>query len=134
MKNTLINSHKRYQRKLKISFLTALFLFIGGFAFSISKLASATDSEEISAKKTVKGLILSSDKKPIPGTIILVKETTTGTVTDIEGNFMLHLKKFNEETITLKISMIDYESIEVTVKTNKLPLDLGTITLKKEAE
>lgn len=134
MKETLIDSHKRYHRKLKIGFLTALFLFIVGFAFSISKLASTVDTGELIAKKTVKGLILSSDKKPIPGAIILVKETTTGTVTDLEGNFMLDLEKFNEETVTLKISMIDYESTEIMVKTNKLPLDLGKITLKKEVK
>ncbi|WP_339867849.1 carboxypeptidase-like regulatory domain-containing protein [uncultured Algoriphagus sp.] len=134
MKNTLTNSHKRYQRKVKIGFLTALFLFIGGFAFSISKLTSTADTEELLDKKTVKGLILSPDKKPIPGAVILVKETTTGTVTDIEGNFWLDLEKFNQETITLKISMIDYESTEIMVNTKKLPKDLGKITLKKEAK
>lgn len=134
MENTLVDSHKRYQRKVKIGFLTALLIFIGGFAFSISKLTSTADTEELIDKKTVKGLILSPDKKPIPGAVILVKETTTGTVTDIEGNFWLDLEKFAQETITLKISMIDYQSTEIWVNTKKLPKDLGKITLKKEAK
>ncbi|MBN3580886.1 carboxypeptidase-like regulatory domain-containing protein [Algoriphagus aestuarii] len=79
-------------------------------------------------------MVLSQDKKPIPGAIIIVKETTTGTVTDIKGNFSLDLKSFEEENLTLKISMIDYESTEVIVKKSELPLNVGKITLNKEAE
>lgn len=134
MKNTLEVSHKRNLRKLQIGFLTALFLFIGGFAYSISKLASTAEIEQLIPNKTVIGLILSPDKKPIPGAVIIVKDTTTGTVTDTVGVFSLVIEKFKEETITLKISMIDYESTEVVVKTNKLPKDLGKITLKKQSE
>lgn len=134
MKNTLIDSHKRNLRRLNIGILSAFCLFIGGLAFSISKLTAAPDIEQLIAEKTVKGLILSPDKKPIPGAVIIVKDKTTGTVTDINGVFSLDLRKFDEASITLVIAMIGYESKEVEVKTNKLPTDLGKITLKKEAE
>ncbi|PZX53302.1 carboxypeptidase-like regulatory domain-containing protein [Algoriphagus chordae] len=134
MKNTLIDSHKRNLRRINIGVVFAFCLFLGGLAFSITKLTAAPETVQLVGEKTVKGLILSPDKKPIPGAVILVKETTTGTVTDIEGNFWLDLENFNQETITLKISMIDYESKEIMVNTKKLPKDLGKITLKKEAK
>lgn len=134
MKNTLKKSHKRYLRKLNISITAALCLFIGGLAFSFSQLTAAPDSERLISDKTVKGLIHSPDKKPIPGAVIIVKDTDNGTVTDINGRFMMDLEKFKDETVTLEISMIDYESTEIVVKTSKLPKDLGKITLKKEAE
>ncbi|WP_439487571.1 carboxypeptidase-like regulatory domain-containing protein [Algoriphagus sp.] len=134
MKNTLMDSHNRYQRKLRVGFLTAICLFIGGIAFSISKLAAAPDAGHLIADKTVKGLILSPEKKPIPGAVITVKDTTTGTVADINGVFTMDLQYFKEENVILKISMVDYESTEVVVRTNKLPKDLGKITLQKETD
>ena len=134
MKNTLDNSHKRYQRKLRVGFLTAICLFIGGIAFSISKLTAAPDAGQLIADKTVKGLILTPERKPIPGAVILVEDTTTGTVTDINGVFTMDLQYFKEENVTLKISMVDYESIEMVVNTNKLPKELGKITLQKETD
>lgn len=134
MKNTSNDPPKLKLRKMKIGILSVLILFLGGIAFSISKLTAATENEQLIAEKTVKGIVLTQDKKPIPGAIILVKESTTGTATDIEGNFSLDLKYFEEETLILKISMIDYESKEVVVNTKKLPKDLGKITLTKEVK
>ncbi len=131
MKNTLKESHKINLRKIKIGVLTVFCLFLGGLAFAITHLKAAPESEKLGDKKTVKGTILTTDKKPIPGAIILVKETTTGTAADVNGKFNLDLEYFDQEEVTLKISMIDYESTEVVVNTKKLPKDLGKITLTK---
>lgn len=131
MKNSINKAHKLYQRKLKFSILTVLFLFLGGLAFSITQLTSAGDGAYLEAKKIVKGIVLSVEKKPIPGSIIFVKETTTGTATDIGGNFSINLEDFDQEEVTLKISMIDYESQEIVVNTKKLPKNLGKIILSK---
>ncbi|SFU04700.1 CarboxypepD_reg-like domain-containing protein [Algoriphagus locisalis] len=132
MKNTLKDPHKRKLRRLNIGIFTAFCLFLGGLAFSISHLTAAPDTEQLRPDKKVKGLILSPDKKPIPGTVIKVKDATTGTVADINGNFYLDLEYFDQEEVTLIISMIDYQSKEVVVNTKKLPKDLGKITLPKE--
>ena len=134
MKNTLIQSHKRYLRRLNIGIACAFCLFLGGLAFSFTNLAATPDNEQLKPDKTVKGVILSPNKKPIPGAVIIVKNSTTGTVADINGVFSLDLKKFEEASLTLEISMIHYESKDVVVKTDKLPEDLGKITLKKGIE
>lgn len=134
MKNTLIDSPKRNLRRLNIGIFTAFCLFLGSLAFSISNLTASPDTEQLLADKTVKGLVLSPNKKPIPGAVIKVKDATTGTVADINGNFYLDLKNFEEASVTLQIAMVGYESKAVVVNTNKLPRDLGKITLKKEVE
>lgn len=134
MKNTLTRSHKRYLRRLNIGIACAFCLFLGGLAFSVTNLSATPENEQLKPDKTVKGIILSADKKPMPGVVIKVKNSTTGTVTDINGVFSLDLKKFEEASLTLEISMVNYESKEVVIKTDKLPEDLGKITLKKEAE
>ena len=39
--------------------------------------------------KTVSGTVGSAEEGPLPGVNVLVKGTSTGTVTDIEGNYSL---------------------------------------------
>jgi len=42
-------------------------------------------------KKTITGRVTDIDDQPIPGVTVIVKETTTGTTTDINGNFKLSI-------------------------------------------
>lgn len=133
MKNTLIKPRLSSHQNSKNGIIALLFIILGIASFSCSKSPSEGEQYKVD-EKIVEGLILSPDNKPIPGAVIIVKDATTGTVTDINGKFTMDLKKFEEEGVTLTISMIDYESTELDVKTNKLPIDLGKITLKKEAE
>lgn len=132
MKETLITSKLSSFGNSKTGILVLLFVLLGMATTSCSKSTAGRD--ELKVDKIVSGIILSPDKKPIPGAVIIIKDTTTGTVTDIKGNFSMDLKEFEEATVTLKISMIDYESKEVEVKTNKLPTDLGKIILQKETD
>jgi TonB-linked SusC/RagA family outer membrane protein len=53
-----------------------------------------------------------SDNSPLPGVNVLVKGTTTGTVTDIDGNYNLRIPDGN---VVLLFSSIGYEQTEVTV-------------------
>jgi TonB-linked SusC/RagA family outer membrane protein len=60
----------------------------------------------------VSGRVISSDGQGIPGVNVLVKDTGSGTVTDIEGNFSINVP--NEDNI-LVFSAIGFISQEVTV-------------------
>ena len=62
---------------------------------------------------TVKGVITDkSDKTPLVAVHIIIKGTTTGTVTNYNGEYALPLKA---GTYTLRISYMGYETIEETV-------------------
>jgi TonB-linked SusC/RagA family outer membrane protein len=62
----------------------------------------------------VTGQVLDTDGQPLPGTNILVKGTSNGTTTDMEGKFSITVD--NEEAI-LVISFIGYLSQEIKVGT-----------------
>ena len=65
--------------------------------------------------RTVTGLVSSEeDSAPLPGVNVIVKGSTTGTVTDIEGNYTLNLP---EAGGTLIFSFIGFESKEIEVGT-----------------
>jgi len=70
--------------------------------------------EEISApeQQTVRGTVTSSeDGQPLPGVTILVKGTTTGTTTDIDGEYSLSVP----DGATLQFSYIGFQTTEVVV-------------------
>lgn len=63
---------------------------------------------------TVKGVITDENNSPIPGANVLLKGTTTGVTTDINGAFTIAVP---DENAVLVISFIGYTSQEITVGT-----------------
>lgn len=80
-----------------------------------------------SVTKTIKGVVVDASGMPIIGANIMVKGTTNGTITDIDGNFTLNNIESNA---VLAVSYIGYSNQEVKVgnKTN------FSITLKEDTK
>jgi TonB-linked SusC/RagA family outer membrane protein len=80
--------------------LMLLIIFISGINYSYAQ------------SKTVSGKVTSSeDGSPIPGVNIIVKNTTTGSVTDVNGDYSIAV----EESDILVFSSIGYATTEVPV-------------------
>lgn len=75
---------------------------------------------------TVKGKVVDAAGEPLIGVSILVKGTTNGTVTDIDGNFTVQVPK----GATLEISYIGYTTQSLVVSGNA-PLN---IVMKEDSE
>lgn len=82
------------------------------FISALTVLALIIASHTIaSAQQTVLGTIVDSQtKEPIPGVNVVIKGSTTGTITDVMGRFQLQLTK----TEPLLISYLGYASREVS--------------------
>ncbi len=64
-------------------------------------------------QQTISGKVTDGENgDPLPGVNVLAKSTTTGTVTDIDGNYRLTV---NDEVTTLVFSSIGYVSEEVEI-------------------
>jgi len=72
----------------------------------------------------VKGTIIDEFGEPVPGASVVVAGTTSGTITDFDGNFSLNVKPGAE----LRISFVGYETQSVKAK------DGMTIQLKENSE
>jgi len=71
------------------------------------------NSISLSQTQEVSGVVISGeDNLPLPGVSILVKGTTTGTVTDIDGKFALNV--FGPADV-LVLSFIGFNPMEVTI-------------------
>ncbi|WP_321516794.1 SusC/RagA family TonB-linked outer membrane protein [Marinifilum fragile] len=62
-------------------------------------------------KKTIKGTVTDSEGVPLPGVSILVKGTSTGTATDVDGNYTLRLEKGQKTLVFSFIGMVSQEIV-----------------------
>src|SRR5210317_1948522 len=66
------------------------------------------------AQKVITGTVVDTNNIPVPGASILVKGTTTGTITDFDGNYSINV---TSETDVLVFSFLGLQSKEITVGT-----------------
>ncbi|HEY0655555.1 MAG TPA: carboxypeptidase-like regulatory domain-containing protein, partial [Chryseosolibacter sp.] len=98
------------------------------FRLFLLMLVAFAASQQVYAQTSVSGKILSGeDNSPIPGANILVKGTTSGTISDAEGNFTLSVPDVNT---TLVISFVGYLTQEVPL-TGRTTVD---VTLQTDAK
>ena len=100
----------------------AAILFMGsGIAYAAaSSYEMAADQQQ----SRISGTVVDAQGEPIPGASVIVKGTTTGTMTDATGVFTLSVRT----GATLEISCIGYTTVEVAAQ------DKLTIVLEDDAE
>lgn len=107
----------------------SLMLFSGfmcsGMAYSVP-LYTVSESNVVQQGSVCKGVVKDAAGETIIGATVVVKGTTNGTVTDMEGNFQLSNVKKGE---IIQVSFIGYESVEVAW--NGTPLK---ITMKDDTQ
>ena len=99
------------------AFSAALLIASGNIVQGKEVTPASSDSEVVQQNsnrtyRQVKGRIIDVNGEPIIGASVLVKGTTTGVITDYEGNYILSDVPSNA---TLQISYIGYRSASVVV-------------------
>ena len=74
----------------------------------------------INAQTTINGTVNDAAGDPVPGANIIIIGTTTGTVTDFDGNFVLATSQ--TPPFTLRISSIGYSEVTAQVTSNNQTL------------
>ncbi|MBL4561463.1 MAG: TonB-dependent receptor [Labilibaculum sp.] len=85
-----------------------------------------SSSKQSQQTKTITGKVTSSDGYPIPGVSIVIKGTTIGIITDIDGNYSIEV---SSDSNVLKFSFLGLKTQEVTIG-NKTTFD---IVMKEDA-
>mgnify|MGYP006176897215 CR=1 FL=1 len=67
---------------------------------------------DVGVALTVVGAVMSEDKLPLPGVNVLVKGTTIGTVTDVNGNYRIAAP---DDATTLVFSSVGYSTEEIEI-------------------
>ncbi|HEY8920301.1 MAG TPA: SusC/RagA family TonB-linked outer membrane protein [Chitinophaga sp.] len=77
-----------------------------------TNVSTAQSIAPVAVQGPVKGVVISSDGGPVPGTVIQIKGKSSGTVTDGEGRFELNVPVGT----TLVIRSVGYEPQEIKVE------------------
>ena len=88
---------------------------------------SVTATTTVAQNKVIKGNVVDKNGDPIIGANIRVKGTTVGTITDIDGNFVLEIAGNAE---LLEVSYIGYKTQDISLKGKKE----FAIVLKEDSE
>lgn len=82
---------------------------------------------QLVAQNQISGIVTANDnKETLPGVNIVVKGTTRGTITDIDGNYILNLLPGDE---VLQYSFTGYETFETAIAgRNKIDVELKAIS------
>lgn len=69
------------------------------------------DSKDRQIFKPIEGIVIDENGEPLPGASVLIKGTSKGTITDVEGRFSLDA----EEGATIIVSFVGYEAREILI-------------------
>ena len=126
-----MKTNHKLPRHKKLLLLISLTLFIAYHPSQAIEKAKSNQSQNLNDPK-VRAQVIDETGNGMQGIAVLVKGSTTGTVTDKRGFFELNLSEFEKKKVTLVLTYPNYHSKEIKVKLKKLPQDLGQIKMKKE--
>ncbi len=116
MKNYRESKNPRLKKVWKSKcVLTVLLIVMTWFTGVMGVVAGETDNPAALNQQQVRvtGKVTDQNRNPLPGVTVLVKGTSTGTVTDADGAFSLSIP---ENTETLQFSFIGMQTQEVPVR------------------
>lgn len=110
--NTSKSYYKDYVRKALFLFLS-LMIFQYSSASAPAAVKDANESKSIEQSNiTVKGTIKDETGEPLSGVSIVVKGTTTGTISDLDGAYTITAPNSNS---TLVFSFIGFHTQQIVV-------------------
>ena len=121
----------------------AFALMVGSAGTAFAGTPSVNGVQNVQQDETCKGIIKDATGEAVIGASVLVKGTSNGTVTDIDGNFSL---KGVKKGTTLRISYVGYEpqevvyngkDLDIVLKDDSKALDEVVVTalgIKKDAK
>ena len=91
---------------------------------SQSKAIASIDQVYEFQDRTITGTVISTDNnEPLPGVNIVIKGTTVGGITDLDGKYTIEVP---DDAISLIVSSVGYETIEVEIG-NQSVIDVNLV-------
>lgn len=92
---------------------TALTYTVHNGVVAIRRQSETTASPAVQQKKMVQGKVMDDMGETVPGANVVVKGTTLGTITDMDGNFALEVD--GSKPVVLQVSFVGYTTKEMKI-------------------
>jgi len=111
---------------MKTTQVTSKWILFWILNFGFIQLAYAQGSAQ---SVIITGIVVDEQDEIVKGAAILIKQTTTGTVSDLKGNFSITVPSL---PTTLTVSFVGFDTEEVQVKNTDAPLKIRLKTTKNQ--
>ena len=122
-----VNAENRSIESILAEVLPNVSVEIKGRKIILTAKPKETPKAAADAARTVKGRVTDENGAPVIGATVLLKGTTTGTATGLDGEYVLPIRQKNA---VLEISLIGYNKVSVALSDTQTQAD---VTLKSEA-
>jgi TonB-linked SusC/RagA family outer membrane protein len=111
----IINKNQEILRIMRISYVLILanLFTISAMAFSRTIPISLNVNDVKILQNTITGTVIDASGEPLPGVNVLIKGTTTGVITDVNGKYNISIP---EKNVVLVFSFLGYTTQELSVK------------------
>lgn len=93
----------------------------------LSKVSSSASVKSVKQQQKITGKVVDSNKEPLIGVSVLEKGTTNGSITDLDGNYVLEVKNANA---ILQYSYVGYQTVEIPIGGK----NVINVTLKEDTQ
>ena len=133
---TVVDVEKNVSIELKDESITKILdeLFVGTnviYKINNRQIALSTETSVNQQQKSISGKITDSTRAPLPGVSVVVKGTTTGTITDVNGKYSISNIPENAILLFSFIGMKAQEVVVGTKSTINVMLDEETIGIEE---
>ena len=122
-----VNAENRSIESILAEVLPNVSVEIKGRKIILTAKPKETPKAAADAARTVKGRVTDENGAPVIGATVILKGTTTGTATGLDGEYALPIRQKNA---VLEISLIGYNKVSVALSDTQTQAD---VTLKSEA-
>ena len=107
----LLTGCKHYFSVFKLTSLVGVMCVSSAFAESVNSTGVLPETNVVQQNGKITGTVVDQTGTPVIGANVMVKGTTNGTITDMDGKFTLDVEK----GATLVVSYIGYVDQTITV-------------------
>ena len=115
------------KRKMMIARIALILLFIGTVgSYAANPLSSSKNNDANNARlqvTDVTGVVTDIEGDPLPGVNIVIKGTTVGISTNINGTYTIQIPSGSSEPVVLVFSFVGFQNQEVAVG-NQTTIDI----------
>jgi TonB-linked SusC/RagA family outer membrane protein len=118
-RNSLFFNHelKRFLLKkiIMIAWIALILLFTGAIGTHANPVSSAEPNNATMQVTEVTGVVTDNQGEPLPGVNIVIRGTTIGVITDLNGSYTIQIPAGQAESVVLVYSFVGFESQEIAV-------------------
>jgi TonB-linked SusC/RagA family outer membrane protein len=117
--NSLFYCHEMERSLLKkisaLTWIALLLLFTATIGSYANPLPAAASNQTVLQVNEVTGIVTDDEGEPVPGVNVVIKGTTVGSITDLNGHYTISIPAGQAQPVILVFSFVGFQSQEIAV-------------------